>query len=146
MGATFDAGAPLDNAKLNEIIAQLEILKTGQTGLSASIQGVKSSVDSSATSAVAKKLLAGQTTPRPFTLKNGVETTIPVPYVGTLTGACAAFIYSLAITPSKNAGVDVSSAIISAGAKEAKISVQKTTAGTDTYIITVHYLAIAATE
>ena len=35
MTATFDAGAPLDNAKLNEIIAELSILKAGQTGLTA---------------------------------------------------------------------------------------------------------------
>lgn len=146
MTATFDAGAPLDNAKLNEIIAELSILKAGQTVMTASIGEVKSSVDSSATSAVAKKLLAGQTTPKSFTLKYGVETTLTIPYIGTLTGNCAAFIYSLQIKATKDAGVDVSSAIISAGTKQASISLQKTTSGTDTYTISVHYLAIAATE
>lgn len=146
MTATFDAGAPLDNAKLNEIITKLSVLEAGQTGLSASIQGVKSSVDSSATSAVAKKLLAGQTTPKSVTLKYGVEATFPITYLGTLTGNCAAFIYSLQIKATKDAGVDVSSAIISAGTKSASISLQKTTSGTDTYTISVHYLAIAATE
>jgi len=144
--ATFDAGAPLDNANLNEIITKLEILTAGQTGLSAKIQGVQSSVDSSSTTAVAKKLLAGQTVPKKVTLKYGVETTLPITYVGTLTGTCAAFIYSLQIAVSKDAGVDVSSAIMKADAKGASISLQKTTAGTDTYTISVHYLAIAATE
>ena len=147
MTATFDAGAPLDNAKLNEIITELSILKAGQTGLSASIQGVKSSVDSSATSAVAKKLLAGSTPPTPVSIKYGVEKDFLVTYAGTLTGNCAAFIYSLQINPSKDAGVDLTSALKSAPSpKQATIVLQKSTPGTDTYMISVHYLAIAATE
>jgi hypothetical protein len=143
--ATFDAGSPLDNASLNEILSQIEDLKKGDLSLSASIGKVEGSVSSSATSAVAKKLLAGRTPPKPYKLTAGTEKQIKFSYSGTLTGTCAALIYSLGID-SKDSGVDVSSALISFTSDSAVISLQKTTAGTDTYMVSIHYLAVAATE
>jgi hypothetical protein len=146
MTATFDAGAPLDNTKLNELLTKLSVLEAGQTSINASITGVRSSIDTSASSAVAKKLVAGQTAAAQYTLKAGTEKEIDIQYTGAgLTGPCAAFLYSLQISGSPGNVVDVTSAIKSATEKSATIRVQKVTSGTSTYTIKVHYLAIAAT-
>lgn len=147
MTATFDAGAPLDNTKLNELLNKLSVLEAGQTSINASITGVRSSLDTSASTAVAKKLVAGQTPAAPYTLKYGTEKDIEIMYTGAgLTGPCAAFLYSLRITGSPGNIVDITSAIATATEKSARIKVQKVTPGTSTYTISVHYLAIAATS
>ena len=146
MTATFDAGAPLDNTKLNELLTKLSVLEAGQTSITASVAGVRSSIDTSASTAVAKKLVAGRSAAVQMTLKYGAEQEIEIPYVGAgLSGSCAAFLYSLQINGSPGYIVDVTSAIKGAGEKSATIRVQKVTPGSAAYTFVVHYLAIAAT-
>ena len=60
MATVFDPGAPLDDSKLNEIITELAALKSTQTSISTNVQGISSSLDTSASNAVAKKLVAGK--------------------------------------------------------------------------------------
>lgn len=144
MSSTFDIGAPLDSEALNKIWAELEKLKTSDVSLSAKITSEVSLNSSTITNVIAKKMVASSVTK---TLKlvggtSGKALDIPINYPNPLTGKCAAFIYSLQMDTKEK--VDLSSALINFNSDSATVSVQKVTSGTDTYTITVHYLAIAA--
>ena len=144
MTATFAPGEPLDSEALNKIWAELEKLKTSDAGLSAKITSEVSLNSSTITNVIAKKMVASSVKK---TLKltggtSGKALDIQISYPNPLTGKCAAFIYSLQMDTGEK--VDLSSALIKFNSDSATVSVQKVTSGTDTYTITVHYLAIAA--
>jgi len=143
MATVFDPGAPLDDSKLNEIITELAALKSTQTSISTNVQGISSSLDTSASSAVAKKLVAGQSESQSVTLVYNKPQTLTVTFSPALSGNIAALIYSLQITGAPGKVVDVTSAIQTSNSSGATIALHKVTPGTVKYSIVVHYLAIA---
>jgi hypothetical protein len=144
MAATvFDPGAPLDDSKLNEIITDLAALRSTQTSISTSVQGISSSLDTSASNAVAKKLVAGKTESQSVTLTYNKSVSITVPFSPALSGNIAALIYSLEITGAPGKAVDVTSAIQTSNSSGASIALHKVTPGTVKYNVVVNYLAIA---